>query len=106
MYLKHYHPFAKRVPDPMRPGRTAVVTERRDSGATELTYVDESGKTVRVQPDEAGWFDVPDHATAERLRKFRHGGGGWFAPDEVDEDVSLGRITEPPRRPTGRKSAS
>lgn len=113
MLIRHFDPFGRRVPDPMRPGRTAVVTELRPSKTSTITYVDADGETVLVQPRRDGWFEVPEDV-GQRLCQHRTpghgvGGGGFYTEAEVDEKYGLGVITEPvapaAERPRPRRKA-
>lgn len=107
MHLKHFTAVPQPVPDPMRPNRTVNVTRLIDSGAQSHSEPD------RVYyPDVNGWFDFP-HEVAERLRRFRNHGSGWFAVGEVADAVRLGTLeqmdmpatSDAPRR-TGRPPKS
>lgn len=99
MLIRHFDPFGRRVPDPMRPGRTAVVTELRPSSSTSLTYTDESGTEFTIPPRSDGWFDVPEEV-GRRLCRHRTagsrgiGGGGFYTDAEVDDKYRLGIIAE------------
>lgn len=109
MLIRHFDPFGRRVPDPMRPGRTALVTELRPSNTTALQYTDASGEVVTLEPRPDGWFTVP-HDVGMALCRYRTP-GGFFSDGEVDEKYRLGMITEevrpqtvqepPPRRRAG-----
>lgn len=86
MHLKFFTAVPQPVPDPMRPNRTVNVTRLRDACAS--SHVDENGVTYK--PDENGWFDFPQDV-ADRLRRFRNKGSGWFAEGEIADAVRLGR---------------
>jgi hypothetical protein len=112
MLIKHFTPHAKRVMDPLRPGRTGVMQEWRPTGGNqagdgELRYDDPvTGEEVVAKPDEHGWYTVP-HEVGLRLCKFRSP-GGFFTPAEVDEEVGLGSMepVPPPKAAASKKAAS
>ena len=110
MYLKHYTAVPQYVPDPMRPGRSARISRLVDSGVSRHC---EPGQVFEA--DDNGWFDFPQDV-AERLRRFRTDGSGWFGQAEVADQVRLGaldqidqpapRRDEPARRGPGRPRKS
>lgn len=89
MLIQHFTMKGRRVPDPMRPGRTSVVGYLTASNNSSLSYNDENGDDVEVKPDKNGWLDVP-HEVGEELRKFRNQGSGFYSPEEIDDSVRLG----------------
>jgi hypothetical protein len=119
MHLKFFAAFPRRVPDPMRPGRTATVHELRDAKGTGYHYTDKAGNPVKLTPDAQGWVEFP-HEVGLEVQRFRGvGGAGWYTPAEVDEEVELGTILEdvtapvdtsaddtPRRAPRARKAAT
>lgn len=103
MLIKHFRHVNKRVPDPLRPGRTSVVYELRSSGASSVVYRDAAGKRVEATPVQDGWFDIPDDVAARLCAA--HTPDGWYTPAEVDEEVRLGRV-EPERPSRGPRPKS
>lgn len=102
MQIKHFAMSGRRVPDPMRPGRTAVVGVLRSSGNTSLSH---QGKTY--EPASDGWFEVP-HEVGVELCRYRASGSGFYTRAEVDEETRLGNVEadEAPRRGPGRPRKS
>jgi hypothetical protein len=89
MFVQHFTMTTKRVPDPMRPGRTAPVGVLVPSGNTSISH---GGKSFA--PDDSGWVEVP-HEVGVHLCSFRHNGSGFYTPAEVDEQVRLGFVDGP-----------
>lgn len=96
MQIKHFTMFYRRVPDPMRPGRTSPVGVLRASGNTSLSH-----KGTVYEPEADGWIEVPHHV-GEELRRFRAGGSGFYTRAEVDEEQRLGNVEPEPDRPRRR----
>lgn len=97
MLIKHFSSFAQRVPDPMRPGRTAKVGRLRASGSVDpITHPDPSGEgeDIEVWPDENGWYDVP-HEVGVQLTRFRDQGSGFYEHGAVADEAALGNIEGP-----------
>jgi hypothetical protein len=113
--IQHFNMKGRRVPDPMRPGRTSIVGYLSASGNSELSYTDPvSGEEVVAHPDSNGWIEVP-HEVGVVLCRFRNRGSGFYTPDDIDDSVRLGQFdgTPPPaaepaprRRSTHSKAAA
>ena len=89
----------------MHPNRTVNVMRLVDSHTP--SHFDGESATL-FEPDANGWFDFP-HAVAQRLRRFRTNGSGWFAEGEVADAVRLGhldRVDEPIREAPQRAQRS
>ena len=106
MHLKHFNAVPQAVPDPMHPNRTVNVTRLIESGTHRHAEPD-----CTYDADENGWIDFP-HDVAERLRKFRNRGSGWFGVGEIADAVRLGTLTEmdqparkEPTKPSARRQA-
>jgi hypothetical protein len=98
MRIQHFTMRHRRVPDPMRPGRTASVGYLVPSGTSAISGLD-------VTPDADGWLDVP-HEVAQELCSFRDHGSGFYTEGEIDEEVRLHRVEIPtPERPKRRTAA-
>lgn len=65
-----------RVPDPLRPGRTAIIERLEDAGATSISH--HSGGEFKVGDD--GFFDVPADVAKDLLSTV-HPGGFRFLPE-------------------------
>ena len=99
MLIQHFTMKGRRVPDPMRPGRTSLVGYLSQSGNSGLSYIDPvSEEEVEAKPDENGWIDVP-HQVGLDLCRFRNAGSGFYTPEEIDESVRLGQIDDAPPAP-------
>ena len=83
-YLKKFIEIRYRVRDPLRPGQFTFDT--RLDGDT-ITSLNHEGKTY--EPDENGWFDLPDDVAA-----FYRSRPNWLRPQEVDEEVVSGRLAD------------
>jgi hypothetical protein len=107
--IQHFTMKGRRVPDPLRPGRTAVVGYLASSGNSEVSYADPAtGKSVKAHPDDQGWVDVP-FEVGTQLCRFRNQGSGFYTPEEIDENVRLGsaeRPARPERRPAPKGGRS
>lgn len=86
MHIKHFTMTPQRVPDPMRPGKSATIGRLTDSGNSSLSH-----QGVNYEPDENGWFEVPLEVGTE-LCKFRVKGSGFYTPGEVVDQVRLGAM--------------
>lgn len=92
MLIQHFTMKGRRVPDPMRPGRTSVVGYLTASGNSELAYTDpNTGDEVTATPDEQGWLEVP-HEVGVAICRHRQNGSGFYTPAEIDESVRLGHM--------------
>ena len=97
MFIKLFRAHGVRVPDPLRPGRSAVVPPLVAAGTAPF---EDAG--VTYAPDDDGWVEVPEELGA-RLRQFRFPGGERFCtPTEVNEEVRLGRAPAAVRRKGAR----
>ncbi len=93
MFLKLFRENPVRVPDPLRPGRTAIVPTLVAAGSGPIS---DGGSTF--EPDADGWIEVPEDVGG-RLHRFRFPGGERFCtPHEVNEEVRLGRAAPTSRR--------
>lgn len=92
MLIQHFSMQTRRVPDPMRPGRTSKVGYLTASNNSELSYTDpHSEEEVTAYPDENGWIEVP-HEVGQQLCGFRQAGSGFYTPAEIDDTVRLGQF--------------
>lgn len=108
MQIKHFTMFGQRVPDPMRPGRTALVGRLRSSGSVDpISFTNDAGEEVSVDPDRNGFYDVP-HGVGQEMCRFRDKGTGFYEAGQVAEEVRLGNVDEPepPRRSTKGRGKS
>lgn len=98
MLIQQFTMKGRRVPDPMNPGRTAIVGYLSAAGNTELAYTDPAtGEDATAHPDENGWLDVP-HEIGTQLCSHRQSGSGFYTPEEIGDEVRLGTFEgEPPR---------
>lgn len=85
-----------RVPDPMRPGRTALVEKLEDAGATSISH-----PAGDFTAGDDGFFDVPPEVAADLLGRV-HPGGFRFLPEGAIEAGLIKPRVEPVKR---RKSA-
>lgn len=81
-FLKHFRTVRYRVPDPMRPGHLVFSERLEHSGAQVISHAGEE-----FTADVDGWFDLPEHVV-----QYLHNFPGWRSPDEVDEEVRVGRL--------------
>jgi hypothetical protein len=88
MHIKHFTMNGQRVPDPLRPGRTAIVGRLTESGNTSLSH-----DGTEYEPDENGWINVP-HEVGLDLIKFRDKGSGFYTPGDVVDQVRLGALED------------
>ncbi len=105
MLIKHFTMTGVRVPDPLRPCRTAVLGRLQASGNSALSYVDEAGERVEAKPNRGGWFEVP-HEVGTALCKIRTGGSGFRSPGEVEEELRLGLVDDEPTPPKASKQSA
>lgn len=80
------------VPDPMRPGRTAVVEKLVDAGATAISH-----PLGNFTVDDDGFFDVPPEVAADLISR-QHPGGFRFLPEGALEEGLIKPRREPKRR--------
>ena len=93
MQIKQYIEKQVKVRDPMRPGRFGYETRMYP---THTAVTDPSGEDYPI--DAEGYSEVPEDV-GNMLHKSRGGKGErWYTPQEVFEEVSLGRLEEAVRR--------
>lgn len=98
MQLKQFKERQVRVRDPIRPGRFGVETRFYAGGAHAIAH-----SSGTYEADDEGWIEVPPEVAAEIRKSRGPGGERWYAPEEVLEEVGLGRIEESrPSVPTAR----
>lgn len=97
MFLKQIRAYTVRVPDPMRPGRTAPVEKTADAHAVSISH---GGKTYSA--NDAGYFDVPADVGAALLSLRYPDGGRYATPAELGEDPEP---VDRPHRGRPRKTA-
>jgi hypothetical protein len=94
-YLKKFIEIRYRVRDPLRPGQYTF--DSRLDGDT-VSSISHDGRTY--EPDENGWFDLPNEVAA-----FYRARPNWLGPQDVDEKVVSGQLAdEDAALPTKQKS--
>ena len=87
MFIKQYREQMVRVADPLRPGKRIFEVRLVPAGGSGIKH-----KGTFFEADDDGWTDVPDEV-GNFLRKFRGPKGEkFYTPDEVGEEVAVGRI--------------
>ena len=83
-YLKKFIEIRYRVRDPLRPGQFTFDSRLDGDTVSSLSY---EGKTY--EPDENGWFDLPNH-----VADFYQSRANWLRPQDVDERVVSGQLAD------------
>ena len=93
MQIKQYIEKQVKVRDPMRPGRFGSETRMYATGCDRIT-----DQGVDYDADDNGYIEVPE-SVGNLLHKSRGGKGErWYTPQEVFEEISIGRMEEAVRR--------
>jgi hypothetical protein len=88
-----------RVPDPMRPGRTALVERLEDAGATAISH-----PSGNFTAGDDGFFEVPADVAADLIAR-QYPGGFRFLPEGAIEPGLIKPRKESESEPAKSESA-
>lgn len=85
MLIKQFKERQVRVMDPLRPGRRVFETRFSPTGAHSHAGFDAA---------DDGWIEVPQEVGLEAIKFRSPDGARFFTPDQVEEEVAVGRLNQ------------